>query len=984
MVTGSTSSDFTDKILKAMKRFYPAVFGLTVILLSVSCNDDNIVSNYDADGLVRKITVTADHFEFEDAITRSYYTLENNKTVFHWENTDTVGIYPIGGTQVDFPISSAGGGSVAEFDGGAWALRKNWSYAAYYPFSAKNFHISDKAIPVTFIGQVQKGDNSMHFDRFAYQASKATSPDDNGEVSIKLNLLESMMRIKLTMPVPDTYTKLTLTSNNQKFITTGTVDLSAETPAIIPTQLSASVSMDLKNISTTEPGQTITLWMMAGSVDQSSSTITATVSGVNNKSYSTTFSGRAMAVTGGYAFSGTCTTGKNQNDEEISWAADGSISDGHGHYYVDLGLPSGLMWATFNLGASSQAGFGGYYAWGENDEKDVYNAGSYTADPGFAIYNNNGGDTELGEYSDDAARETWGDFWRMPTADEFKELLDNCDFTLEELNSTAGYKVTSKANGNWIFLPLTGYAYEETTAAYNTEYLSRSLSSSDEYSFALALSDDNPSYNEVAYADRVLGYPIRPVHDPYNGHKFVDLGLPSGTMWATCNIGATEPTGYGDYFAWGETEPYYNSLSPLAWNPGKSEGYKWDSYFDVNGFTFDKYYNDGGLTVLDAGENDAARSTWGGSWRMPDASQFEELVDVDNCEYEIVNENSVFGIQFTSKKNGNKLFLPLASHFDLTDLPMVGNVGAYWTRNLSGDDSRGISFIVNIMSASNINIVRYDGLSVRPVFVSNPIAATGLTLDETKLDIYENDTYTLTATVLPANATDKHVTWTSSNTAVATVNQSGKVTPVSLGKTTITATCGSLETSCEVTVVKAAYVDLGLSVKWAICNVGAENPWNVGSYFAWGETEEKEVYDDEHYFDAGHWIYSIEGEHVLQTANDAAAENMGSGWRMPTADEMMELITNCDWTFTENAPEFNNVAGFKVANSSDPSKYIFLPFTGSKNYEGLSELNIRGLYWTSSLDDISSDHAVSLDMLTSGNTVSYVRITGMAVRGVHP
>ena len=111
-----------------------------------------------------------------------------------------------------------------------------------------------------------------------------------------------------------------------------------------------------------------------------------------------------------------------------------------------------------------------------------------------------------------------------------------------------------------------------------------------------------------------------------NGHGYVDLGLPSGLKWATCNVGAENPEDYGDYFAWGETEPYYSSQEPLVWKDGKGSGYVWSSYFDTSdgGNTFTKYTKDK-KTVLEA-IDDAVTANWGKDlktietviWQNPD------------------------------------------------------------------------------------------------------------------------------------------------------------------------------------------------------------------------------------------------------------------------------------------------------------------------------------------------------------------------------
>ena len=115
--------------------------------------------------------------------------------------------------------------------------------------------------------------------------------------------------------------------------------------------------------------------------------------------------------------------------------------------------------------------------------------------------------------------------------------------------------------------------------------------------------------------------------------------------WATCNVGASKPEEYGDYFAWGEVEPYYNgdSQNPTDWKSGKTEGYSWSSYKYCKGEDYDltKYCNNSSdgyngytdkKTFLDP-EDDAAHMNWGGSWRMPTKAELEELQNTNNCTW---------------------------------------------------------------------------------------------------------------------------------------------------------------------------------------------------------------------------------------------------------------------------------------------------------------------------------------------------------------
>ena len=198
----------------------------------------------------------------------------------------------------------------------------------------------------------------------------------------------------------------------------------------------------------------------------------------------------------------------------------------------------------------------------------------------------------------------------------------------------------------------------------------------------------------------------------------MDLGLPSGLKWATCNVGATKPEESGDYFAWGETEPYYNSLDPLIWKTGKDlSGYAWGSYFDTddNGKTFKKYTTDK-KTVLDA-EDDAATVNWGATWRMPTYDERNELLD--NCTCIWTTMNGVNGRLFTSKKNYATIFFPVTGLFENTTFSNKGDRGRYWSSSL---DARTVGFYNNSflfsfdsfdMSGSDCS--RCNGITVRPV-----------------------------------------------------------------------------------------------------------------------------------------------------------------------------------------------------------------------------------------------------------------------------
>ena len=173
--------------------------------------------------------------------------------------------------------------------------------------------------------------------------------------------------------------------------------------------------------------------------------------------------------------------------------------------------------------------------------------------------------------------------------------------------------------------------------------------------------------------------------DPGN-HAWVDLGLPSGTKWATCNVGANSPEEYGDYFAWGETEPKdYYDYSTYTWCNGSYDTmtkYCIHSEYGYNGFT-------DGLTEL-LPEDDAATANWGSPWHMPTYEQIEELVD--NCTREWTTQGGVYGILVTGP-NGNSIFLPAAGYRWNGDLYRAGSLGYYWSSSLGTSFSRSAYYL---------------------------------------------------------------------------------------------------------------------------------------------------------------------------------------------------------------------------------------------------------------------------------------------------
>ena len=473
----------------------------------------------------------------------------------------------------------------------------------------------------------------------------------------------------------------------------------------------------------------------------------------------------------------------------------------NGHEYIDLGLPSGIKWATCNVGASTPEEYGGYYAWGETEEKEDYSLetykwcnGSYDSLTKYCTnsYRGTVDNKAVLEPEDDVAHVKWGGSWRIPTKTEFEELLNKCLWTWTTQNGVNGYRITSATNGNSIFLPAAGIRSGVTGGDWGEGglYWSSWLNSSE----SMGSHDLHFYKNKQEFAShyRHVGLPVRPVcgapaapverytvyvvsagngnvdlkyhsstsaefeagatvmvvatpdegcifegwfidgnENPvstsaeytftvsesitliarfnvdYNAHEYVDLGLPSGVKWATCNVGATKPEEYGGYYAWGETE--------------EKEDYEWNTYKWCKGSddTMTKYCTDSyygivdNKTVLDP-EDDVAHVKWGGSWRMPTQAEQNELCT--NCRWTWTTQNGVNGYKVTSKTNANSIFFPAAGHRCGTYLFDSGSGGTYW----SGSSRHDYSYYAYFLEFDRGYYERYYsyrflGFSVRPV-----------------------------------------------------------------------------------------------------------------------------------------------------------------------------------------------------------------------------------------------------------------------------
>ena len=176
-----------------------------------------------------------------------------------------------------------------------------------------------------------------------------------------------------------------------------------------------------------------------------------------------------------------------------------------------------------------------------------------------------------------------------------------------------------------------------------------------------------------------------------NGHEYVDLGLPSGLKWATCNVGASSPEDYGDYYAWGETAT-------------KSD------YSPSNSTTYGKQMS----SIAGNPTWDVPCNKWGSPWRLPTEAEFQELID--NCTWEWTTQNGIKGYKVTSKKNGNSIFLPAAGWRYGASSYGQGSVGIYWSAT-PHESYADYAYYLLFGEGGRFTdrFDRYCGCSVRPV-----------------------------------------------------------------------------------------------------------------------------------------------------------------------------------------------------------------------------------------------------------------------------
>ncbi len=393
-------------------------------------------------GEVRQLNMTV-HDLVPDNEVRAAYTTTVDAMTFAWTKTDTIGICPKTGGHLMLPTSGEATEDVRHLK-----MKDDQTYAAYYPYNAnhaKNEH-PYSAIPISYLGQRQRENGSTgEMARYDYMIAKMTKPQD-GSLNLTFQHTGAALSVSLACPVEETFTELVLTVPDKLWPADAIMNLSTGRVTMTGHTDNLSIALDSIHV---DAGKPLQVWLMVGDADLNAQNISAYAAGLTG-GYEANLDGRKFRSGKVYRLQGQLT----------------NVSDGLEHEYVDLGLPSGTLWATTNVGASSPEEPGDYFSWGETrgykSGKRNFSWGNYRYYKDKQItkycydeYGERDNRTEL-EAIDDAATMNWGRDWQMPSREQLKELATECIWTRKWLGINNIVYVKSKVNGNTITLPSTG------------------------------------------------------------------------------------------------------------------------------------------------------------------------------------------------------------------------------------------------------------------------------------------------------------------------------------------------------------------------------------------------------------------------------------------------------------------------------------------------------------------------------------------------
>ena len=769
-----------------------------------------------------------------------------------------------------------------------------------------------------------------------------------------------------------------------------------------------------------------------------------------------------------------CTVTKESAFERSKFRGKHTVDSGNWHGdYVDMG--EGQLWATMNIGATSETEVGTYFAWGETESKTSYGWDNYAWGTGATALSKYVLDDTYGtvdglsvlESADDAATASWGEGWRTPTMSEWQWLYSNCDKSIETVDGVAGFKFTSRIDGyttNSIFIPAARY-YDGSSLVEGegkvSFYWTSSLHSENSgYAQSNGLSQTYDILNGETPNYRYLGLPVRAVRTLPTSVTGIELDQTSLTMElgdSPFTLGATvsPANATNQTILWSSSDVSIASIVPngnvcaigasgvgsATITATTADGdYSASCVVTVTGVQTTGVTLDKTTLILGPGE----------TYQLTATVQ-PENASVKTVKWFSSNEDDVYvsetGEVLAKALNGSSIITVTTDYggfqatcevtvkyvevtsvsLDKTSLSLPAGGSTTLTATTLPEDATNPVVVWSSSDDSIVKISSYDGnvatitadadsrggtATITAACVNGTVTATcevtvivpveEVVLSNEELYLNIGDTFQLGASVRPVYATNQSITWSSSDDSVASVDSNGFLVAKKVGSATITVTTedGGHTDTCEVTVVPAeinghAYVEMGVTsadgkvLKWATMNVGATSETDYGDYFAWGEVKPKDDYSWSTYFDTNDGgstfvKYSRETITTLESGDDAARQNWGGTWRMPTDDELTQLRNTKNFTWSWDYTNKGYTVTSKVPGYV--GNQIFLPAAGYRS-TSLHNDGSNGYYWSSSLNTSSLNNAWTVYFgLSDGSSyvygVSNDRYRGHSVRPV--
>lgn len=368
-----------------------------------------------------------------------------------------------------------------------------------------------------------------------------------------------------------------------------------------------------------------------------------------------------------------------------------------------------------NNGGSSSVSRGFYYGTSEDNLSQIISVAAESSEYSANITELNSGTTYYYcAFATNSAGTTVGEVWSFTTSEEIMPIVQTNEATSIMVTEATILGIVTSDGGATV--TIRGFLYG-TNASNLTEDV-QSGNGIGSFTAVLTNLTSNTTYYYKAYATNIVGTSygetlsfttLEATEGTINGHDWVDLGLPSGTRWATCNVGADNSEDYGDYFAWGETVPKENySLSTYLYSNGSNSLTK---YCNISSFGYMGFTDT--LITLEA-IDDVATANWGFGWRMPTHEEMLELKN--NCTVTWTTQNGVKGRLFTGQ-NGNSIFLPAAGVYnDGSTLNGSGVFGLYWSSSLyTVNPEDAWRLVLELDECGIYTCGRTAGCSIRPV-----------------------------------------------------------------------------------------------------------------------------------------------------------------------------------------------------------------------------------------------------------------------------